>query len=153
MNDITFREATLDDLPAIVALLVDDDLGRTREASAGELSPAYVAAFEAIDASPDQFQAVAVDENKVVGCLQISYLPGLSFQGMWRGQIESVRIARDLRGKGHGRKFLAWAIEQCRGRGCGMVQLNTHKSRQDALRFYESLGFTPSHEGLKLMLR
>ena len=146
---MTFRAATAADVPAIVALLADDVLGAAREAPG---DPAYAAAFAAIAADPNQLLAVADIDGRVVGCLQLTFLPGLSHRGAWRGQIESVRIAADQRGTGLGRRFFDWAIAQCRARGCRMVQLTTDKSRADARRFYESLGFTASHEGMKLAL-
>jgi GNAT superfamily N-acetyltransferase len=96
--------------------------------------------------------AVAEQDGRVVGCLQISFIPGLSRLGMWRGQIEAVRVASGQRGSGLGKAMLAWAIEQCRARGCGLVQLTTDKRRPQAHRFYESLGFEASHEGMKLTL-
>ena len=89
----------------------------------------------------------------MIGCLQLTFIPGLSRAGMWRGQIEAVRVAAAQRGRGVGRAMLRWAIEQCRARGCGLVQLTTDKRRADAHRFYESLGFGASHEGMKLALR
>lgn len=144
-----FRRATADDLPAIVALLVDDVLGAAREAPG---DPAYAAAFAAIEADPNQLLAVAEQDGRLLGCLQLTFLPGLSHRGAWRGQVESVRVAADQRGTGLGRRFLEWAIAQCRARGCRMVQLTTDKSRADARRFYESLGFIASHEGMKLAL-
>ena len=79
-------------------------------------------------------------------------MPGLSRRGMWRGEIEGVRIASDRRGAGLGRILVEWAIARCRERGCGLVQLTSDKSRTGAQRFYEALGFTASHEGLKLRL-
>lgn len=85
-----------------------------------------------------------------MGCLQISFLPGLSRRGMLRGQIESVRIAARARGQGVGRRMLEWAVETCRQRGCGLVQLTTDGSRSDALRFHEEFGFVASHVGCKL---
>ncbi|WP_198369063.1 GNAT family N-acetyltransferase [Roseomonas rosulenta] len=144
------RRATAADLPAIVALLADDMLGTAREAPG---DPAYVAAFAAIEADPNQFLAVAEQDGRVVGCLQLSFIPGLSHRGAWRGQVESVRIAADQRGSGLGRRMLDWAIGQCRDRGCRLVQLTTDKSRAEARRFYESLGFVASHEGMKITLR
>jgi len=144
-----FRRATVQDLPAIVALLADDVLGAAREAPG---DPAYAAAFAAIDADPNQLLVVAEQDARILGCLQLTFLPGLSHRGAWRGQIESVRVAADQRGTGLGRRFLEWAIAQCRARGCRLVQLTTDKSRADARRFYESLGFTASHEGMKLAL-
>lgn len=144
-----FRAATAEDVPAIVALLADDVLGAAREAPG---DPAYALAFVAIAADPNQLLAVAEQDGRVVGCLQLTFLPGLSHRGAWRGQVESVRIAADQRGTGLGRRFLDWAIAQCRARGCRMVQLTTDKSRAEARRFYQSLGFTASHEGMKLAL-
>lgn len=143
------RRATAADLDAIVAMLADDMLGAAREKPG---DPAYAAAFRAIESDPNQLLAVAEEEGRVVGCLQLSFIPGLSRLGMWRGQIESVRIAASHRGAGLGRRMFEWAIEQCRARGCGLVQLTTDKARPDARRFYESLGFAASHEGMKLAL-
>ena len=96
--------------------------------------------------------AVLEDAGEVAGYLQLTFIPGLSLKGMLRGQIESVRIAASRRGRGFGHVMLTWAIEECRRRGCGLVQLTMHKSRDDTLRFYESLGFVASHEGFKLNL-
>lgn len=141
------RRATAADLDAIVALLADDMLGAGREKPG---DPAYAAAFAAIEADPNQLLAVAEEAGRVVGCLQLSFIPGLSRLGMWRGQIESVRIAASHRGAGLGRRMFEWAIGECRARGCGLVQLTTDKARPDARRFYESLGFAASHEGMKL---
>ena len=95
---------------------------------------------------------MAEQGGRVVGCLQLSFIPGLSRLGMWRGQIESVRVASSERGRGIGRAMLEWAIGECRGRGCGLVQLTTDKTRAGTRAFYEDLGFTASHEGMKLVL-
>lgn len=148
-----FRKAEETDLPAIVAMLADDALGRTREVVSDPVDRRYIEAFLAIKADPNQHLAVATDEaGEVVGCLQISFLPGLSRLGLWRGQIESVRVATSQRGKGVGREMIRWAIDECRKRGCGAVQLTSDNRREDAHRFYESLGFEKSHAGFKLSL-
>ena len=152
METVRFRQALITDLPEIIQLLADDDLGRRREQAGPPPSPRYERAFDAIDNDPNQLLAVAEQDGQIVGCLQLSFIPGLSHVGLWRGQIESVRVASRYRGGGLGRRFFTWAIETCRQRGCGMVQLTTDKSRADALRFYQSLGFTASHEGMKLAL-
>ncbi len=146
-----FRAAGPDDLTAIIALLADDPLGQGREDASEPPNPAYLGAFQAIMDDPNQLLAVA-DDGGVVGCMQISFIPGLSRLGMWRGQIESVRIAASHRGAGLGRAFFEWAIERCGERGCGLVQVTTDKTRPDALRFYQSLGFADSHAGMKLAL-
>jgi GNAT superfamily N-acetyltransferase len=149
---VAFRRATEADLPALVAMLADDALGATREDPRLPLDERYLAAFRAISADPNQMLLVAEGEGAVLGCLQLTFLPGLARLGAWRGQIEAVRVARGRRGGGIGRRMLAHAIELCRARGCRMVQLTTDKSRQDAHRFYAELGFVASHEGMKLAL-
>jgi ribosomal protein S18 acetylase RimI-like enzyme len=149
MSGVIFRAATAADVPGIVVLLADDVLGAARERPG---DPAYEAAFAAIAADANQLLAVAELDGSLVGCLQLTFIPGLSHRGAWRGQIESVRIDASQRGSGLGRRMLDWAIEQCRARGCRLVQLTTDKARGDAMRFYESLGFTASHEGMKRVL-
>jgi len=149
MTTPTIRRATAEDVPAIVDLLADDELGKTREAPG---DPCYAEAFAAIAADANQFLAVVDDGGEVVGCLQLSFVPGLSLKGMWRGQIESVRIAASRRGQGLGHGMIDWAIGECRRRGCGLVQLTMNKTRKDSHRFYESLGFVATHEGFKLTL-
>ena len=149
---VDFRRATREDLPRIVALIAEDQIGQTREDFSLPLGDAYVEAFAAIQRDDNQVLAVAERDGVVIGCLQITFIPGISRKGMWRGNIESVRVAKNLRGKGIGRAFFDWAIARCRERGCGLVQLTMDKRRSDASRFYQSLGFTPSHEGMKLSL-
>lgn len=152
MTEIVFRAAVRDDVEAIVDLLADDHLGQTREDASRPLNDRYVSAFEACDTDPNQLLAVVCDGDTIVGCLQITFIPGLSHTGQWRGQIESVRIAASHRGSGLGHQVFEWAIEQCRARGCGLIQLTSDKTRPDAIRFYESLGFTASHVGFKMRL-
>ncbi|WP_027052461.1 GNAT family N-acetyltransferase [Mesorhizobium erdmanii] len=149
---ITFRKAKASDLPAIVAMLADDPLGAGREDASLPLAQGYVDAFDAIDADLNQLLAVAVDGGEVIGTLQITFLAGLSRKGAWRGQIEAVRVASGRRSGGIGKKMFEWAIDQCRARGCSVVQLTTDKGRADAHRFYDSLGFTGSHIGYKKTL-
>lgn len=149
---MSFRRARQEDLAGIVELLADDDLGATREQPGLPLDERYISAFEAIDRDPNQLLAVVERGGPLLGCLQLTFIPGLSHAGMWRCQIESVRIASSARGAGLGALMFHWTIEQARERGCGMLQLTTNKVRPDALRFYERLGFEASHEGLKLVL-
>jgi ribosomal protein S18 acetylase RimI-like enzyme len=152
VESIVFRSALLSDVPAIVALLADDAIGSHREVLGEPLDSRYVEAFRAIEADTNQRLVVVVDGNEVIGTLQLSFVPGLARTGMWRGQIEAVRIATHRRASGLGQRMIEWAIEECRARHCGLVQLTTDKSRADAQRFYDRLGFTASHEGYKLAL-
>ena len=152
MTDLSFRPAVKADLPSIIAMLADDALGQSREDASDPVNANYSSAFDVINNDSNQALTVALEGDDVIGCLQLTFIPGLSRLGMWRGQIESVRIARDKRGCGYGAKLFEWAIAECRKRGCGLVQLTTDKSRKDAYAFYESLGFSASHEGMKLGL-
>lgn len=152
MADIAFRPATLADVPAIVAMLADDPLGTAREDITTPPAPAYLAAFKAIDADPNQFLAVMTLDGTVVGTLQLTFIAGLSRKGALRGQIEAVRVAASHRDDGLGRRLFEWAVAECRARGCRTVQLTTDKSRADAHRFYDRLGFEASHIGYKLTL-
>lgn len=144
------RPATRADVPAIVALLADDPLGAARE-DLGDLT-AYEDAFDRIDADPAHALVVLDDGGAVVGTLQLSLLPGLSRRGALRAQIEAVRVASTHRGQRLGEQLVVWAIEESRRRGAVLVQLTTDASRTDAHRFYERLGFAPSHVGMKLAL-
>ena len=148
---LELRRGTAGDLPALVAMLADDPLGAGREAHDGDLTP-YRRAFDLVDADPAHVLLVAVDGDDVVGTLQLSVLPGLARRGASRGQIEAVRVAAGARGRGLGTAMIGWALAESRRRGCVLVQLTTDKSRADARRFYERLGFVASHEGMKLDL-
>ena len=151
-GSVIFRRAAPEDLVAIVALLADDPIGRGRESPGSQPDPCYRDAFAAIERDPNQLLAVAERGGDVIGVLQLSFIPGLTRRGMGRGQIEGVRVASSQRAGGIGRAMLEWAIEECRRRGCGLVQLTSDKRRADAHRFYESLGFEATHQGYKLSL-
>jgi len=151
MSDVTLRRARREDIPAIVAMLADDALGATRE-SLNDLTP-YYAALSEIGPDPNNLILVAESGGEVVGTLQINILRGLSRKGAKRAQIEAVRVSSEHRGKGFGEKIFRAAIETAREEGCVLVQLTTDKTRKDAHRFYERLGFKATHEGMKLDLR
>ena len=152
-SDLTFRLATREDLPAIVALLVNDPLGAKRESHVLPLPVSYEEAFFAIDRDPNN-ELVVVDapDQVVAGVLQLTLVPHITYRGGWRAQIEGVRVAANLRSSGIGRQLFLWAIARAKDRGCHLVQLTSDKARPDAIRFYEGLGFVPSHEGMKLHL-
>jgi GNAT superfamily N-acetyltransferase len=147
---VIFREAVHADLPAIVALLADDVLGRGRDTPV--VDDAYERAFADIAADGRNHLIVGADDTGVVACLQLTYIPGLGRHGTERALVESVRVRADRRGAGVGAALMAWTIARARDHGCGLVQLTTDKTREDARRFYTRLGFVASHEGLKLAL-
>jgi GNAT superfamily N-acetyltransferase len=166
---LIFRTATRADVPAILELLGDDDIARSRQSGindlrgreahpdAREATPESVdaacwAAFEEIDADPRNELIVADEDGTVVGTCQLTFTPSLSRRGAERMTIEAVRVRAGLRGHGIGRAMMIWSLERARERGCGLAQLTTDKRRTDAHRFYASLGFEASHEGFKLTL-
>ena len=149
---LSVRRAELADLPALVALLADDRLGAARESTGEESVSAYARAFAIVDADPAHLLVAVQDDADIVGTMQLSFLPGLSRRGELRAQLEGVRIRADHRGAGGGEALVAWALAEARRRGCGLVQLTTDRSRHDAHRFYERLGFVASHVGYKLAL-
>ena len=151
--EIQFRIAQAGDVAEIVALLADDPLGTKRECFESPLSRGYFEAFEAINQDPNNEVWLAMVDGLVVGVLQLILIPSLTYQGGWRAQIEGVRVKSEFRSQGVGRRLLEWAISRARERRCVMVQLMTDKTRPDALRFYESLSFKATHEGLKLFLQ
>lgn len=152
MDKLRFRRATAADLGPIVALLADDVLGSLRESTSPVVADCYRSAFTEIDVDPNQFLCVVEDGSQIVGTLQLTFIPGLARAGTKRGQIEAVRIASDRRGDKLGEAMFAWALEECRARGCSLIQLTTDKARPNAHRFYERLGFEPTHIGYKLKL-
>lgn len=144
-----FRCANRADLPAIMALLADDEFSRGREGGADE---AVAAAFDEIERDPGSTVYVLERDGRVIGCAQLTVIPGLARRALRRGLIEAVRVAADLRGQGIGGRFIGQLVEVARARGCGVVQLTSDKRRFAAHRFYRSLGFAMSHEGFKLVL-
>src|SRR5258707_13934753 len=146
------RDARRDDLPAIVGMLADDHLGRGRDRVEDPLPQAYYDAYEEIAADPNNRLLVAEIDSEIVGTMQLTFQCGLSSRGAKRAEVEAVRVASHLRGKGIGREMMAQAIAIARARGCAAMQLASNKSRVDAHRFYEQLGFVASHVGMKLAL-
>ena len=150
---VLLREAVADDVPAIVELLAADQVGATRDGIASQEDlQLYLRAFSALDTDPAHLLLVGTDGGEVIATIQLSFLPGLARRGALRAQVEAVRVRKDYRSQGLGAAVFVWAIGEARRRGCALVQLTTDKSRDDAHRFYERLGFSASHEGFKLKL-
>lgn len=150
MTPPIFRRARREDVPAIAALLADDALGAGRE-DPSDPAP-YLAAFERIDADTRNLLAVAEIGGAVLGCLQMTFVPGLSNRGAEFALVQAVRIDAGLRGRGVGQAFMRWAMDEARARGCAAIELFTHQSRKDAQRFYARLGFAASHVGMRRAL-
>ena len=149
---LAVRRAVAADLGAIVDMLADDELGRTRERPDRPLIKSYREAFAEIQRDANAELVVLQRDDEVVGTLQLNFLRGLGLQGARRAQIEAVRIKSSLRGRRLGEFLIRWAIDRARAEGCDIVQLTTNLARTDAHRFYERLGFRASHAGMKLTL-
>jgi len=151
--DLNFRQARREDLPEIVRMLADDFLGTTRERYENPLPQSYYKAFEEIEADKNNELIVAEKDGTIVGTLQITFTPSISFQGGKRATVESVRVDEEYRGQGIGKELMLWAINRARKENCITLQLTTNAERKDAHRFYENLGFKGSHLGMKLYLK
>lgn len=146
-RDVRVRRAARADLPAILGLYADDELSLHPPAGGASL---YEAAFDAIEGDPRLALYVAEWGSGVVGTLQATVLEQLTGRVM---QLESVHVHSSVRGRGVGTALMKWALSEAKARGCKRVQLTTQKRRVDAHRFYARLGFSASHEGMKLDIR
>lgn len=152
MSALTYRDATMADLPFIAALGDADGVATARDPVRESIADEQREALEAISMDPNHRLLVVERDGEPVASFQLSFIPGVSRQGAWRGQIESVRVADGLRGQGIGEAMMRWAVAQCEERGCGVVQLTSDRQRDAAHRFYERLGFKPTHTGFKMKL-
>ena len=153
MEKIVFRQARGRDLPEIVRMLADDFLGSQRERCENPLPESYIKAFEEIEADKNNELIIAEKDGEIVGTLQITFTPSISFQGGKRATVESVRVDEKYRRQGVGKELMLWAINRAREENCLMIQLTTNADRKGAHRFYENLGFKGSHLGMKLYLK
>ncbi len=152
MIGLTYRDATAADLQFIAGLIDTDAIAAARDPVSEDARAQQADALAAITADPNHRLFVVELDRAPVGSFQLSFIPGVSRVGAWRGQIESVRVVAELRGQGIGKAMMEWAIARCRERGCHLVQLTSDRQRIDAHRFYEQLDFKPSHTGFKLKM-
>jgi len=151
MTSLKFRKATKNDVSKIVEMIADDEIGKTRENYEVPLADEYFRAFKEINSDKNQELIVVENDNsEIIGTLQLTFIQYLTYRGGIRGQIEAVRIRKDQRGIGIGKKMFEWAINRAKERNAHLLQLTTDKKRPKAIKFYEDLGFKPSHEGMKL---
>ena len=146
-----FKKARAKDVPAIVEMIADDPLGSKRENYTIPLPKTYYDAFEQIDSDKNQELTLVENEaGQIIAVFQMTFIPYLTYQGGIRAQIEGVRVRKDHRGLGIGKTIFIWAIQRAKERNAHLLQLTTDKKRPDAIRFYESLGFKATHQGMKM---
>ena len=152
MNNLTHRKARIADLPRLVELLLEDELGASRESKSAVVHENYIKAFHKIDSDPNQYLMVVENDDEIIGTCHLTIMPSLTFIGSTRMQIEAVRVA----GKYRGQKIGSWMFDQAtsyaKEHDVSIIQLTTNKKRPKAKHFYEKLGFEASHEGMKLYL-
>lgn len=134
-------------------MLADDFLGAKREDTSQPPKPEYLKAFEAIQSDPNNQLIVVEDQGQVIGMMQLTFIPFLTYIGSWQCLVEGVRVMKAHRNQGVGTELLKWAINYAMEKGCLWVRLTSDKQRPDAIKFYEKLGFTASHVGFKLNLK
>ncbi len=149
---ITFRQANNEDLPSLIQMLSDDQLGSQRENYSLPLDECYEQAFQLINSDPNNELVVVENKNQIAGMLQLTFIPYLTYRGSWRCLVEGVRVDKNFRGEGVGTRLFEWAIDRAKQKACNIIQLTSDKQRPDAIRFYQKLGFVASHEGFKLKL-
>lgn len=151
-TNLTHRKAKLEDLPRLVELLLEDELGQMRESKNATLDENYAKAFHKIDSDPNQYLMVVESGDKIVGTCHLTIMPSLTFIGSTRMQIEAVRVAGKYRGQKIGSWMFDQAIIYAKEHDVSIIQLTTNKKRPKAKNFYEKLGFESSHEGMKMYL-
>ena len=151
MQNLSHRKATLNDIKAIVELLLEDELGQSRENST-ILEP-YIKAFHEIDKDLNQYLMVVEKDSEIIATCHLTIMPSLTFTGSTRMQIEAVRTKASLRGQKIGGWMMTQAISYGKARGASIIQLTTNKKRPRAEHFYQQIGFESSHEGMKLYLK
>lgn len=150
MTGLAIRQATADDLEAILGLTAEDSMHYFDE-PAGVTDRQRAAIAEIIT---DAHQDLLVGEldGRVVCTAQVTWMRMLSADGGLYCQVEAVRTAADLRGRGIGAELMAHVEADARRRGAARMQLTSNASRTRAHAFYERLGFTASHVGMKKYL-
>ena len=149
-QQFTIDRAREADVPGLIALLRQDVLGAGRESADIGI---YLQAFQDIAADPRQYLASVRDpDGDLVATMQLTLIPGLAREGATRLQIEAVRVAASARGTGLGAALFEWAHAYGLRHGATVAQLTSDAAREDAHRFYDTLGYSPSHVGFKRLL-
>lgn len=151
-DDVTIRAATVSDVPDIVRLLWDDEQGRARESVASDEADTYLSAFRRVEDDPNTQLFVALCDDVLVGCVQLTLIPGLSYRGIRRALVEDVRVSGTCRGRGIGGLILAHVEAVARKHGCELIELFVHGERDQAHRFYDKAGYAGAHRGFRKTL-
>jgi GNAT superfamily N-acetyltransferase len=155
MEDVrlVIREAKESDLPSLIGLFAADTMGGHGDTTDLSAYDEYLRAFRTISASSDQTLYAAELVGEIVGTFQTIVVTSLHGRGSSAMIIESVQTRDDMRGQGIGAAMINFCIDEAKSRDMRMVQLTSNAVRKDAHRFYERLGFKPTHLGFKMALK
>jgi GNAT superfamily N-acetyltransferase len=133
---VEVREARASDWPAVSTLLAE--LGRP-DVRGRDDEDDHRLAFERYLERPDSTAFVAVDEDEVVGFIDLDFRERLNFATP-QAWVPDLVVAESSRSRGAGRALLAAAEECARERGCWSLTLESANWRERAHAFYEREG-------------
>ena len=151
-GEVIMRRAEVADLDRLMILLADDPISSSRgDVAADGDRELYRSALKSIiDDSANELLVVDGPTGDLIGTMQLTRIPGMARRGSTRLQVEAVRVRQDQRSSGIGSAMMRWVTDVAAPAvGSTLVQLTSDAARADAHRFYERLGFTPSHVGFK----
>jgi GNAT superfamily N-acetyltransferase len=137
MLAIAVRKATKDDLPAILALYAQPDLGDGKVLDL----PTAERILGKMRHYPNYNVYVATLKKEVIGTFTLLIMDNLAHLGAPSGIAEDVVVSSEWRGQGVGKQMMGFAMEVCRKAGCYKLMLSSNLKRESAHRFYEGLGF------------
>lgn len=135
--NIDLREATVGDLPEVLALYAQPELGNGQILSVADAARIY-AEFARY---PNYRLFVACEAEKVIGTYALLVMHNLAHRGTPSAIVEDVVVAGSSREIRIGRKMMEHAKEKAREAGCYKLALSSNRKRIGAHAFYESLGF------------
>ncbi len=145
------RTATEADIPRILELY-EELVTSTAPAETSRTTSLddYRRIYEQASIMPGHELIVAEEEGEVIGTMVLLIVPNLSHHGLPWAVVENVVTDRRFQRRGIGRSMMEYAIDQAHEAGCYKLQLASSKTRDEAHRFYESLGFEASAHGFRL---
>ena len=149
MNGVDIREATEDDLPAILGIYSSAKIGSDTSFSLDEAR----VHFGKLRQYPYFRIFLALVEGKIVGTYELLIMDNLAKRGKKSGVVEDVAVDPAYQGRGVGRAMMEHAREQCRVADCYKVTLSSNLNREEAHRFYEALGFERHGYSFRIELR
>ena len=150
-NRVKVRRAVEEDIPRILELyreltITTSDAESLRKPSPGD----YRQVFNEIDAAQGHELLVLQYSEDVVGTLALIIVPNLSHSGCPWAIAENLIVDQRYRRQGLGRLLMEYAVTRAQQARCHKLVLTSDKRRDDAHRFYRSLGFESSAEGFRM---